>query len=78
MQRLGEQLLAHLGPVRVGRVEELDSKIERAAKKAPCRNRIRGVPPAAQPGQSHGPIADAAHAQVAADREAARRQDGRA
>jgi hypothetical protein len=57
MQRVGEQLLAHIGSVRIRRVEELHAEIEGPAENVLCRSRIRGLAPAPDPGQRHRPRA---------------------
>jgi hypothetical protein len=71
MERLGDQALAHLGPVRVRRVDEVDSQVD-GASKDPLRGLGVGrIAPDPGAGDSHRPEAHPADLEVAAQRERA-------
>ncbi len=53
-QRLRDQLLAHSGPVRVGRVDELDAQLHRAVQHPASLAGISRHSPYARAGQRHG------------------------
>ena len=69
VQRLGDQLLAHVGAVRVGGVEELDPEVDRMAEQAARRFRVVGRPEASEAGERHPPVAETPNGEIAADRE---------
>ena len=73
VERLGDQLLAHLGPVGVGGVDEVDAELDGAAQ-----DRLRALavgrrPPDALAGDPHRAEPEPAHLEVAAERDGSSR-----
>ncbi len=64
-QYLGDQLFAHVGPVRVGGVDEVDAQLDRPAQHGDGRVVVGGRAPDAPPRDAHGPEAEAVDRQVA-------------
>jgi hypothetical protein len=69
VQRLRDQVLAHLGPVRVGGVDQVHAQLDHAAQDRLGVVRIVGRPPDAVAGDAHGAEAEPADFEIAADRE---------
>jgi hypothetical protein len=71
MQRLGDEPLVHLRPVGVGRIDEVDAELQRPVQHAPRALRILRLAPNPRTCQPHRTVAEAIHAQVAAEGEGA-------
>ena len=67
MQRLGDQRLAHLGPVGVGRVDQVHAQLDRPPEHPPRLVRLRRRAPDARSRERHGAEPEAPHLQLAAD-----------
>jgi hypothetical protein len=65
MERLGDQLLAHLGPIRVGGVDQIDSELDGASQHRDRLIVILRWPPDARPSDAHRAEAQPANAAVA-------------
>jgi hypothetical protein len=76
-QRAGDQLLADLGPVAVGRVDEIDAELHRPAEDLHRFVVVGGRAPDAGPGDAHGAEAQTVDGKVAADRDRAGGSSGR-
>ena len=61
VQRLGDELLAHEGPVRVGRVDEVDAEVYGAPQHAEGLGAVAGRTPHPLAGDPHRPEAEARH-----------------
>jgi hypothetical protein len=69
MERLGDQVLAHLRAVGVGRVDQVDADLDDAAEEALGLLRVLGRAPDALPCDPHGAEAKTVNFQVTADAE---------
>ena len=69
VERLGDQVLAHLRAVRVGRVDQVDAELHDAPEEALGLLRIVGRAPDALPGDPHGAEPEAVNLEVTADGE---------
>jgi len=67
VQRLGDQLLAHVGPVGVGGVNQVDAQLDRAAQGGDRAVTVLGRPPDPVAGYPHRPEAEAANSQLPAE-----------
>jgi hypothetical protein len=69
MERLGDQVLAHLRPVRVGRVDQVDAELDDPPEEALGLVRVVRRAPDARPRDPHGAESEALNLELAADRE---------
>src|SRR3954453_10947145 len=69
MERLRDQLLADVGAVGVGGVDQRDAALDDAAQKRPGGGRVGRRPPHAVSRDAHGAEAEPAHLEVAAEPE---------
>ena len=76
IEAAGDQLLAHVGPVGVGGVDEIHTELDRAAQHPLCLGRILRWAPDAGAGDAHGAKAHAIHRQIATDADGARSGGG--
>ena len=67
MQRLGDQRLAHLGPVGVGRVDQVDAQLDCPPEHAARLVRLRRRAPDARSRERHGAEPETPHLELAAD-----------
>ena len=67
VQRLGDQRLAHLGPVGVCRVDQVHAQLDGPPEQPPRLVRLRRRAPDARACERHGAEPEAAHLQLAAD-----------
>ena len=74
MQRLRDELLAHVGAVRIRRVDQVDAQLHRAPQHADGLLAVRGRPPDALARDAHRPEAQAVHLQLSADAKRAARR----
>ena len=65
VQRLGDELLAHRGTVRVGGVDEVHAELDRAPQDRDRLVVVGGVAPDAGAGDAHRAEAEAAHGEIA-------------
>ena len=72
MQRLGDEFLGHVRSVRVGRVDEIHSELDGAAKHADGFFLVRRLSEDARAGDAHGAKAHAIDDEIAAERDAPR------
>ncbi len=71
MQRLADQSLAHLGPIRVGRVEKIDPEFAGSVQHPLCFLFVGGLAPHALARDAHGAEPQAIDCEFTADFEAA-------
>jgi hypothetical protein len=69
MQRLSDQSFAHLGPVRIGGVDERDPQLDCPSQHSEDFVVVTRLTPHAPPGDLHGAIPQPDDRQIAADRE---------
>ena len=69
MKRLGDQVLAYLGAVRVGRVDQVDAELDDAPEQALGLLGVVGRAPDATAGDPHGAEAEPADLEITADGE---------
>ena len=69
MERVGDEKLAHLGAVRVGRVDQVDAELDRTAENAACVLPVVRPPEDLRPCDAHGTEPETVDFEVAADRE---------
>ena len=69
MERLGDQVLAHLGPVGVRGVDQVDAQLDDAPEEALGLLRVVRRAPDALPGDPHGAETKAVDLEVTADGE---------
>ena len=69
MERLGDQVLAHLRTVGVGGVDQVDAELQNAPEEALGLLRIVGRAPDALPGDPHGAETESVDLEVTADGE---------
>src|SRR5205807_180066 len=72
LERLGDQRLAHLGPVGIGGVDEVDLELHGPAEHGLGLLALGWVPPDPGPGEAHGAEAEAVDGEVGADADGAR------
>lgn len=77
VQRLGDEFLGHVWPVRVGRVDEIHSELDGAPKHADRFFLVRRRPENARASDAHGAQAHAIDDEIAAERDAPRAGRGR-
>src|ERR687897_248603 len=77
VERLGDQVLTHLGPVRVGRVDQVDAELNDAPKDPFRLVRILGRAPDAPSRDPHSAEAETVDLEVPADREGVHPADAR-
>jgi hypothetical protein len=75
VQRLRDQLLAYIRPIRVCGIEQLDAKVNCSTQELARRSGIPRCPPTTRTGERHPSVAHAPHAEVGPDREGQRGQD---
>src|SRR5437016_4545102 len=73
MQRLSDETLGNLGPVRVGGVDEIDSQLHRPPQDSNRLGMVGRFSPDARPGELHRAEAESANGNVATDYECSAR-----
>ncbi len=71
MQRLANELLRHVGPIGVGRVDEVDAEFRDSPQRRQRLGPVAGRPPDSRTGDPHRAEAEAGNGEIAADREGA-------
>jgi hypothetical protein len=77
VQRFRDQLLGHVGAIRVGGIDEVHPQLDRAVEDSNGLAPVRRWSPDTLAGEPHGAEAHPVHAEVAAQGDGARRRRGR-
>src|SRR5947207_6945686 len=71
MKRLANEFLAHIGSIRIRRIDEIDSEFNCAAQHGDCFGSVGWLAPNAGTGELHRTEAEAANPKIAANCEGA-------